>query len=97
MKLPRLLPDAEDTITQDLSDSDLEIEDSESDDGQPKTVWFEKGKELIHYLRSVSKRCLKCPGIRICVDEQMVRCRSRSSETHRIKSKPISEGFTFLR
>lgn len=48
---------------------------------------------MVNQVREVSKSLLECPGFNVCVDEIMVRFTGRITETHRVKNKPISEGY----
>ena len=56
-------------------------------------VWFDKLQFLIDHVRSVNSNCLFVLGTILSIDEMMVRFSGKSIETHRIKGKPIREGY----
>ena len=59
-------------------------------------VWFEKLEPLISHFRGVSEDLIFILGTTLALDEMMIRFMGRSAETHRMKNKPISEGFKFF-
>jgi hypothetical protein len=54
--------------------------------------FFNKLEPLMSHVRSASKRRWK-PGRRLAVDEMMIICHGKSSETVRMRGKPIGAGF----
>ena len=79
---------------------------SEEDDGNEssnvsetstkKTVWYEKVQFLIDHVRDVSLSLIYVLGTIMSLDEMMIRFFGRSGETHRMKNKPIKEGYKFF-
>ena len=65
-------------------------------DVDTKRVWFYKLEVLINHIRDVSCSLIHILGSFLSLDEMMIRFSGRSIETHRIKNKPIGEGFNFL-
>ena len=83
--------------------NDNESEDyAEADEvtGMPavasKVVWFEKLRPFVNHFRDVSEGLIHILGTNLSIDEMIVRFRGRSNETHRIKNKPIGEGYKFF-
>ena len=58
-----------------------------------KKVWFEKVETLVHHMRSKNVKLVHTLGTLLSFDEMMIRCVGRSNETHRIKNKPIGQGY----
>ena len=56
-------------------------------------VWFNKIQPLVDNFRAVTFSIVHVLGTLLSFDEMMVRFMGRSSETHRIKNKPIVEGY----
>ena len=85
-------------------DNDLDSEsDSDSEDGttvdnndDSKKVWFDKLSPLIEHFRNVSEEIIFVLGSNMSLDEMIIRFAGRSNETHRIKNKPIGEGYKFF-
>ena len=79
---------------------DQDDDDEEIHHDEPKTkqvsVWFEKLEPFIKHFRDVSEALIFTLGTNLSLDEMMVRFSGRSVETHRIKNKPIGEGFKFF-
>jgi Transposase IS4 len=65
---------------------------SDPDDTSSSTFFFNKAEPLMTHVQEVSRRRWS-PGRRVAVDEMMVMCHGRSSETVRMKNKPIGAGF----
>ena len=59
-------------------------------------VWFHKLQFLVNHVREVSFDLTFVLGTLLSLDEMMIRYCSRSLETHRIKNKPIGEGYKFF-
>ena len=59
-------------------------------------VWFNKIKPLVDHLRMVSYNLIFSLGTLLSFDEMMIRFSGRSIQTHRIKNKPIGEGYKFF-
>lgn len=66
---------------------------SMSTEQEQSQVWFGKILALINHVRKISKLLLVRPGLTVSIDEMMVRCSGRSVETHRMKHKPIDQGY----
>ena len=73
-------------------------ESEQSEDGRIANeediqVWFNKIKPLVDHFRNVTFSIVFILGTLLSFDEMMVRFMGRSGETHRIKNKPIGEGY----
>ena len=55
--------------------------------------WFKKVEPLINHTRTVSLLFIVMLGMCLSIDEMMIRFNGRSNQTHRMKNKPISEGY----
>ncbi len=60
---------------------------------EKKEVWFHKVQPLIDHVRDVSIGLIWVLGTWMSIDEMMIRFMGRSNQTHRVKNKPISQGF----
>ena len=58
--------------------------------------WFAKVSPLVDHVRLVSLFFVVVLGTCIAIDEMMIRFGGRSGHTHRIKNKPIAEGYKFF-
>ena len=67
--------------------------DDETATAEEIKTWFDKIKPLVDHFRSVSFIMVAILGTLLSLDEMMIRFMGRSMETHRIKNKPIGEGF----
>ena len=79
-----------DTVSNDGDD------DSDDDCVAKKDVWFSKIAPLIDHFRNVSEDLTYFLGSNLSLDEMIIRFGGRSNETHRIKNKPIGEGYKFF-
>ena len=82
----------------DVSNQDEE-EDQVNEDEQAsnkKKVWYEKLTWIIDHVRDISKEFVFVLGTTLSLDEMMIRFYGRSLETHRMKNKPIKEGYKFF-
>ena len=83
-------------FVQKFSEKEDECDDETSDDDpynkKIENVWFDKVTPLVNHFRKVSKSMIFIIGTLLAIDEMIIRYVGRSSETHRIKNKPISEG-----
>ena len=61
-----------------------------------QSVWFNKLEPFINHFRQVSESLIFTLGTKLSFDEMMIRFMGRSNETHRVKNKPIGEGFKFF-
>ncbi len=87
-------------------DQEEEEEDTCADGGAQEEVderksrkvslWFNKLEPIINHFRQVSEDLIFTLGTKLSLDEMMIRFSGRSKETHRIKNKPIGEGFKFF-
>ena len=85
------------------SDSEIEgIDDTDhATEGSEKTidekvVWFHKLTFFIKHVRNVSQNMVHVLGNVLYLHEMMIRFFVRSFETHRMKNRPIKEGFKFF-
>ena len=60
------------------------------------SVWFDKLEPFINHFRDVNENMIFTLGTKLSLDEMMIRFEGRSKETHRIKNKPIGEGYKFF-
>ena len=79
---------------QDTSFTIEEDEDPSSSNGSD--VWYEKIYSIVDHIRKRSMELIYTLGTHLALDEQMIRFMGRSLKTHRMKNKPIKEGFKFL-
>lgn len=77
-----------------IADDDEEVEDTTRQSS--KKVWYTKLTGIIDHVRTVSKEFVYVLGTILSLDEMMIRFFGRSSETHRMKNKPIKEGYKFF-
>ena len=77
-------------------EQEMNEENNIDNDKQKKIVWYEKLAFLIDHTRNVSKSFIWILGTALSIDEMMIRFSGRSAETHRIKNKPIKEGYKFF-
>ena len=66
------------------------------DTQQSKKVWYDKLTFVINHVRKVSQGLIYILGTVLSLDEMMIRFFGRSYETHRMKNKPIKEGYKFF-
>ncbi len=98
------------TIDDDISTTSVDSEDEvpltslfqeEEEEEQPPPpptedkVWYHKVEEFVNWINKVSQRLCRHPGSTLSIDEMMKRFKGRSKDTHRMKHKPIKEGFKF--
>ena len=82
-----------DPIEDPSEDSD---DDSEPDDRGEVTLWFDKIAPLLTIFRTVSLSLIVQFGTYIAIDEMMIRFCGRSHFTHRMKNKPVKEGYKWF-
>ena len=75
------------------SESESEDEVTVSTFEDNKKVWFDKLSPLINHFRAVSEDIIHVLGSNMSLDEMIIRFGGRSNETHRMKNKPIGEGY----
>lgn len=80
----------------DLEEEDEENQEQPDEEEQNNNVWFDKLKPLIDHVRAVSYELIHTLGTYLSLDEMMIRFMGKSLETHRIKNKPIKEGYKFF-
>ena len=56
-------------------------------------LWYDKIKPMVDHVRETSLQLIHVLGSCLSIDEMMIRFSGRSFETHRIKNKPIGEGY----
>ena len=61
-----------------------------------KHVWSYKIKAFINHVREINYDLIHVLGTCLSLDEMMIRFVGRSAETHRMKNKPIGEGYKFF-
>ena len=75
-------------------------DDEDDEDGdtltKKKDVWFDKIAYFVDHFRDVSESLIFTLGTLLAIDEMIIRFTGRSAETHRIKNKPIGEGYKFF-
>ena len=59
-------------------------------------LWFDKVKPFINHFRAVSMAMVFTLGTLLSIDEMMIRFMGRSGETHKMRNKPILQGFKFI-
>ena len=59
-------------------------------------VWFKKLSYLVNHFRDVSEDMVYILGTNLAIDEMLIRFLGKSMETHRLKNKPIAEGYKFF-
>jgi hypothetical protein len=75
--------------------------DEEPDDGNGgpadggSSDWYHKVKYLLDHVVSTSKKMCPLPSTRLSIDEMLTRFKGRSTETFRMKAKPIKQGYKF--
>jgi len=67
--------------------------ESDSNNHAQSAVWFEKVQYFVNHIRKFSDSLVVRPGSAVCIDEMMVKFKGRSKETHRMKNKPVSQGY----
>ena len=96
LQLERVQRDQDHNIQEDDDDDLVEEEqDSTAEDNQ-KLIWYQKVKPVVDHIRAKSCGLIFILGTFHALDEMMIRFSGRSVETHRIKNKPIKEGFKFF-
>ena len=78
----------------DNNDNDDDIKNV--DEEKKKNVWFKKLVPIVEHFRNTSLSLVFTLGSNVAIDEMIIRFRGRSNETHRIKNKPIGEGYKFF-
>ena len=81
---------------EDSEESDGDSENEKEDEANKKPGWFDKLKVLIDHVCDVSSNLIHTLGTCLSLDEMMIRFKGKSLKTHRIKKKPIKEGFKFF-
>ena len=61
-----------------------------------KKKWYDKILPAVNHVRDKSMKLIYELGSVLAIDEMMIRFRVKSNETHRIKNKPIAEGYKFF-
>ena len=91
--LERVVRDQAEMMASDDEDVDDEATSQQS---STKKVWYEKLTFMVDHVRTVSQSFIYILGTLLSLDEMMIRFFGRSSETHRMKNKPIKEGYKFF-
>ena len=59
-------------------------------------VWYEKIEPAVNHVRERSMKLIFTLDTVLAIDEMMICFMGRPHETHRIKNKPIKEGYIFF-
>lgn len=94
--MERVQMDQEEETVSTSEEKEEESKASENDNEKDGDTWFSKLKPLVDHVRDVSFELVFILGTILSLDEMMIRFMGRSAETHRMKNKPISEGFKFF-
>ena len=90
------------------SSEDSDKEEEEDEEGKKRQheekkehprkqhVWYYKIEAFVNHVRDINFDVIFVLGTCLSLDEMMIRFMGRSSETHRMKNKPIKEGFKFF-
>jgi Transposase IS4 len=74
-----------------------ENESSEEEDDPPEAPrWYRKIEAFMQQVNRISKKICRHPGHALSIDEMMKRYKGRSNMTHKMKHKPIKEGYKFF-
>ena len=87
-----------DEMSNDNDDDSVDDEtiNEEDDDFEAKQEkWYAKAKFMLDWVNKFSRTHCVHPGFAISIDEMMKLFKGRSNMTHRMKKKPIKEGFKF--
>jgi hypothetical protein len=76
----------------------VQQEDVDSEVNHPRKnyIWYYKIEAFINHVREINSDLIHVLGTCISLDEMMIRFLGQSLESHRMKNKPISEGFKFF-
>ena len=103
-----IVDDSEELDDEELVETDLERVQHEQEDLErneeaieneitiEKKTWYNKIEPIVTHVRIKSLALIFTLGTFLAIDEMMVRFSGKSMETHRIKNKPISEGYKFF-
>jgi len=86
----------EDVNEDEEDDTEEEDEDEEDEEVEHDTRWYAKVSTFYDHVVRVSKKICTRPGSKLSLDEMMKLFKGRSRQTHRMKKKPIKEGFKFF-
>lgn len=90
-------PAAQEEIeSDDERDEDAFVDVNEEEDAPIDDGWFAKAAPLVEHVNTVLQRICWHPGFALSIDEMMRLFKGRSIQTHRMKHKPIKEGFKFF-
>ena len=79
----------------DGSVDDETINEEDDDDEAEQEKWYWKAKFMLDWVNRFSQTHCVHPGFAISIDEMMKLFKGRSNMTHRMKKKPIKQGFKF--
>ena len=88
----QVLPGTNSILEEDQNDTSIHSTQQSSE----KKVWYDKLTWVINHIRDVSQDFIFVLGTILSLDEMMIRFFGRSKETHRMKNKPIKEGYKFF-
>ena len=89
-----------------VAEDEDEAEDEEEDEQEQEAAaanqeqedlsWYHKVSPFLEHVIRVSQKLCVRPGSKTSLDEMMKGFKGRSPQTHRMKNKPIKEGFKFF-
>jgi Transposase IS4 len=82
----------------DEGEEEEEIVVDDDSDTEPSPVdgrWFAKAAPFVDHVNKISKHLCRHPGFASLIDEMMRLFKGRLIQTHRMKHKPIKEGYKF--
>jgi hypothetical protein len=103
-------PDEEDDIDEEEEEDAIDNteEEEEEEEGvtdneeledvpvENDTRWYSKVGKFLDFIGEVSRKLCLRPGSVVSIDEMMKLFKGRSGQTHRMKNKPIKEGYKFF-
>ena len=92
LQIERVVRDQE----EDAEEKKVSEEEVVDENEKKKVVWFDKIEPLVENVRKVSQKLILSLGTVLSLDEMMIRFQGRSLETHRLRNKPINEGYKFF-
>ena len=79
----------------DDSVDDETINEEDDDDEAEQEKWYAKAKFMLDWVKRFAQTHCVHPGFDISIDEMMKLFKGQSNMTHKMKKKPITEGFKF--
>ena len=97
-KEPALEEEDNDEMSNDEDDDSVDdgtINEQDDDNEVEQEKWYYKVKFILDWVNKFSRTHCVYPGFAISIGEMMKLFKGRSNMTHRMKKKPIKEGFKF--